>query len=369
MTSFSADCGRAPRLLLLTFALASIAPEVHAQRRHRRQRDAEPSATTGQVMVVTDPSGASVAVDTVSAGVSPVRLDNLSPGDHLVTAMLNGAAATQVVSVAAGRSQVIQLSLRAPTPAAPPPARASAAPPPLPRASGDTASSQVSVAAPTIVGIEQRPPTAPSQAAGDASRTTETAAETEIVYDWYRPSQQDRELAWNSRNAWNSKNDYPIGLSIGVHPLLSAYDTGTPDATVIDSTLRVGFGHVGLSLGVATLPSGPAPMLGLHFARNGGWPIVDLRQPDLQFGLLWPTVEIRAGGYTRPIGRSGDDVPYFVYNGSLGLSGIRVAWADFVLFDIRPVLSVWGIGDRYNNGAVINHFPAMGVSFDLSVNL
>ena len=366
--------GRTLGLLLLGLALFFFAPETSAQRRHHRRHDEQPSPTMGQLMVVTEPAGASISVDTAAAGVAPVRLDNLNPGEHLVTATLNGASASQVAIVVAGRSQVLQLTLRpagtvAPAANVSPPARPSAGPPPSPRPSAEVVNSQVSVAAPTIIGVDQQSPLVPTQGTERASRTTETAAETAVIYDWYRPSERDRQIPWNNRNGWSAGNDYPLSLSFGVHSLLSPYDATTPDATLIDATFRVGFNHFGVSLGVATLPNGAAPMFGFHFFRNGGWPLIDLRQPDLQFGLLWPTIEFRGGAYTRPIGTNDDSVLYFVYNGSLGISGIRVAWADFILFDIRPVISVWGIADRYSDDNVVKHFPVMGVSFDLSVNL
>lgn len=78
--------------------------------------------TTGQVVVVTEPSGATVHVDGREVGLAPVTVAALVPGAHLVVAIAaDGSRAEQVVEVEADRSQLVQLVLAAPQISTPPP--------------------------------------------------------------------------------------------------------------------------------------------------------------------------------------------------------------------------------------------------------
>jgi hypothetical protein len=77
------------------------------------------SADTGQIVVVTTPPGAEVAIDGVHVGRAPLARPDLLPGEHLVDVAWPGGVTRQaVVHVTGGASQVVQL--RAEEPAPPP---------------------------------------------------------------------------------------------------------------------------------------------------------------------------------------------------------------------------------------------------------
>ena len=71
-----------------------------------RQRSAE---ETGAVCVVTEPPGASVALDGRDAGTAPLRIDGLAPGRHqLVLALAGFDEVTTPVEVVAGATTTVR---------------------------------------------------------------------------------------------------------------------------------------------------------------------------------------------------------------------------------------------------------------------
>jgi len=75
-------------------------------------------AATGQLQIRTDPSGARVLVDGQKKGTSPVTVDNLAPGVHMVTVEGPSGSMTQDVTVQSGAtaSLVVPLSVAPPAP-------------------------------------------------------------------------------------------------------------------------------------------------------------------------------------------------------------------------------------------------------------
>jgi PEGA domain len=80
---------------------------------------------TGQLVVVSEPDGAAIAIDTEPAGTGPLKRD-VQPGEHLVEATWpGGKRVTQVVRVVAGSSVVARLA-DGPRAPGPPPVEAPA---------------------------------------------------------------------------------------------------------------------------------------------------------------------------------------------------------------------------------------------------
>ena len=75
-------------------------------------------AATGQLQIRTEPSGARVLVDGQKKGPSPVTVDNLAPGVHMVTVEGPSGSMTQDVTVQSGATASLVVPLNAP-PAAP----------------------------------------------------------------------------------------------------------------------------------------------------------------------------------------------------------------------------------------------------------
>ncbi|MEN6343557.1 MAG: PEGA domain-containing protein [Methanospirillum sp.] len=74
-----------------------------------RERSAE---NTGAVCVVTEPPGASVALDGRDAGAAPLRIDGLAPGWHgLVLALAGFEEVTTPVEVVAGATTTVRSRL------------------------------------------------------------------------------------------------------------------------------------------------------------------------------------------------------------------------------------------------------------------
>jgi hypothetical protein len=86
----------------------------------------------GQLIIVSEPSGAQVSIDGRLIGTAPVTVPDLLPGDHLVTIVAsNGSRAEQIATVAAGESRVVRISVGAP-PVNPAPTAPSSQPVPQP---------------------------------------------------------------------------------------------------------------------------------------------------------------------------------------------------------------------------------------------
>jgi hypothetical protein len=73
---------------------------------------------TGQMSVQSDPPGATVTVDGVQRGVTPLTVEALTPGEHEVILQGQGTSATHKVAVQAGTTAALLAPLK---PAAPPP--------------------------------------------------------------------------------------------------------------------------------------------------------------------------------------------------------------------------------------------------------
>lgn len=73
-------------------------------------RAAEPSVLGG-LSIVTDPPGATVAIDGKPRGVSPMTVTDLPAADHLVTVTSETGTAERVVPVAAGSTAAVTFSL------------------------------------------------------------------------------------------------------------------------------------------------------------------------------------------------------------------------------------------------------------------
>ncbi|MEO5819878.1 MAG: PEGA domain-containing protein [Vicinamibacteraceae bacterium] len=77
--------------------------------------DLDRAVQTGSLFVRTDPAGAKVLVDNRPAGVTPITVLDLSPGSHSVSVTApDGSNAKQSVSVEAGATATIRLSLDRP---------------------------------------------------------------------------------------------------------------------------------------------------------------------------------------------------------------------------------------------------------------
>ncbi|MGE5813244.1 MAG: PEGA domain-containing protein, partial [Acidobacteriota bacterium] len=72
-------------------------------------------ATTGQLDVRSDPAGAKVIVDGQAAGIAPLVVQNLSPGEHRVTLEREGATVQHTVIVEPGMTASLVAPLGAPT--------------------------------------------------------------------------------------------------------------------------------------------------------------------------------------------------------------------------------------------------------------
>ena len=68
------------------------------------------TATTGSLSVITQPAGARVLVDGVRAGQTPLRLDSVSPGRHIVTTILAGVSTKRTVKVETGKTTVVDIA-------------------------------------------------------------------------------------------------------------------------------------------------------------------------------------------------------------------------------------------------------------------
>ena len=71
-------------------------------------------AATGQLQIRTEPSGARVLVDGQKKGPSPVTVDNLAPGVHMVTVEGPSGSMTQDVTVQSGATASLVVPLNAP---------------------------------------------------------------------------------------------------------------------------------------------------------------------------------------------------------------------------------------------------------------
>jgi hypothetical protein len=75
---------------------------------------AKTAATTGGLIVRTEPAGAQVSIDRVPQGASPVSAANLTPGDHTVVVTSDGVSVEQIVAVEPGMtsSLVVPITTR-----------------------------------------------------------------------------------------------------------------------------------------------------------------------------------------------------------------------------------------------------------------
>ncbi len=75
---------------------------------------AKTAPTSGGLIVRTEPSGASVSIDRIPRGASPVSIADLTPGDHTVVVTADGVSVDQIVTVEAGMtsSLVVPISAR-----------------------------------------------------------------------------------------------------------------------------------------------------------------------------------------------------------------------------------------------------------------
>jgi hypothetical protein len=71
-------------------------------------------AATGQLQIRTDPSGARVLVDGQKRGTSPLTVENLSPGVHMVTVEGQLGSVTQDVKIESGATAALVVPLTAP---------------------------------------------------------------------------------------------------------------------------------------------------------------------------------------------------------------------------------------------------------------
>jgi hypothetical protein len=74
-----------------------------------------PSApSTGMLRIATSPPGATVEIDGVGRGVSPVDVDGLAPGDHAVSVTAGNWSMTEQVAVTAGRTTALLVPVARP---------------------------------------------------------------------------------------------------------------------------------------------------------------------------------------------------------------------------------------------------------------
>ena len=71
-------------------------------------------AATGQLQIRTEPSGARVSVDGQKKGLSPVTVEGLTPGSHMVTVDGQLGPVTQEVTIASGVTSALVVPLNAP---------------------------------------------------------------------------------------------------------------------------------------------------------------------------------------------------------------------------------------------------------------
>jgi hypothetical protein len=69
--------------------------------------DFQGASSTGVLSVATNPPGATVEVDGVDRGLSPVDVAGLAPGDHAVAVIVGNRRITEQVGVAAGRTTTL----------------------------------------------------------------------------------------------------------------------------------------------------------------------------------------------------------------------------------------------------------------------
>lgn len=74
---------------------------------------AMPVAQLGQIQIRTEPAGAQVSVDGVPRGRSPLLVDGIAPGDHLVTLESSFGSVKQTVTVAAATTSSLVVPLTA----------------------------------------------------------------------------------------------------------------------------------------------------------------------------------------------------------------------------------------------------------------
>jgi len=74
---------------------------------------ARATPTSGGLVVRTEPPGASVSIDRVPQGASPVSAANLTPGDHTVVVSSNGISVEQLVTVEAGMTSSLVVPITA----------------------------------------------------------------------------------------------------------------------------------------------------------------------------------------------------------------------------------------------------------------
>jgi hypothetical protein len=74
---------------------------------------------TGGLRITTDPAGATVAVDGVDRGASPLTVDGLAPGDHAVVVQSGSRTQRRTATVAAGVTAAMTVSFPSAPPAAP----------------------------------------------------------------------------------------------------------------------------------------------------------------------------------------------------------------------------------------------------------
>ena len=74
--------------------------------------------STGQISIQSEPAGATVTVDGVQRGVSPMTVAELTPGEHQVVLQGQGTSSTHKVVVQAGATASLVAPMSAPSPAA-----------------------------------------------------------------------------------------------------------------------------------------------------------------------------------------------------------------------------------------------------------
>jgi hypothetical protein len=79
----------------------------------------KPTAEVGQLRVRTEPAGAEILVDNTPYGVSPLVINTLAPGDHVVSVRGDAGTASQPITIEAGVAASVMLTLAKAEPAAP----------------------------------------------------------------------------------------------------------------------------------------------------------------------------------------------------------------------------------------------------------
>jgi hypothetical protein len=74
---------------------------------------AKTAPTSGGLVVRTEPPGATVSIDHVPQGVSPVSLPKLTPGDHSIVVSSDGVSVEQIVTVEAGMTSSLVVPITA----------------------------------------------------------------------------------------------------------------------------------------------------------------------------------------------------------------------------------------------------------------